>query len=210
MCGRLRAVPKLRVGVLVSHHGSNLRALHQASLKPGAQFTVCAAISNNSRSAGLAYARDNAIPTQHLSGKTHLDPDYLDEAIRTMLVAHSVDWVITAGYLKKLGPQTLRQFSPRILNIHPALLPRHGGVGMYGLNVHRAVLAAGDRISGPSIHLVEGEYDTGRVLAQLEVPVLPKDTADSLAARVLEAEHTLLPRVVQQIAATGQPPHTPG
>ncbi|WP_225731019.1 MULTISPECIES: phosphoribosylglycinamide formyltransferase [unclassified Nocardia] len=199
-------MPKLRVGVLVSHNGSNLRALHRASLEPDANFEIAAVISNNGGSQGLAYARENQIPTRHLSGKTHPDPDQLDDAIRAMFVEHSVELVVTAGYMKKLGPRTLKEFSPGIINIHPALLPRFGGVGFFGNRVHQAVLEAEAQVSGPTIHLVDAEYDTGEVIAQLEVPVLDDDTVDTLAARVLSAEHILLPAVVRQIAA-GQRPH---
>ncbi|WP_067665874.1 phosphoribosylglycinamide formyltransferase [Nocardia miyunensis] len=195
-------MPKLRIGVLVSHNGSNLRALHRASLEPDAEFEIVVVISNNSGSLGLAHARENLIPFQHLSSKTHPDPDQLDDAIRAVLVAHSVDWVVTAGYMKKLGARTLTDFTARILNVHPACLPKFGGAGFFGHHVHRAVLDSGDTISGATVHLVDGDYDTGEILAQLEVPVLPDDTVDTLAARVLEAEHLLLPRVVQQIAST--------
>ncbi|WP_433680923.1 phosphoribosylglycinamide formyltransferase [Nocardia sp. CA-119907] len=198
-------VLKLRVGVLVSHNGSNLREVHRASLVPGARFEVAAVISNNSGSRGLAYARENRIPARHLSGRTHPDPDELDEAIRATLMQESVDLVVTAGYMRKLGPRTRGQFVSRIINVHPALLPRHGGSGMFGEHVHRAVLAAGDRVSGATIHLVDGEYDTGEVIAQLEVPVLPGDTVEVLGRRVLEAEHRLLPMVVQQIAIGQRP-----
>lgn len=193
-------MPKLRVGVLVSHNGSNLRALHRASLRPDARFELVAVISNNSGSLGLAYARENEIPTRHLSGKTHPDPDQLDDAVRAMFVEHSVNLVVTAGYMKKLGPRTLEEFAPRIVNVHPALLPLFGGTQMFGAHVHQAVLDAGAEVSGPSVHVVEDEYDTGEVIAQLEVPVFADDTVDTLAARVLAAEHTLLPLVVQQIA----------
>ncbi|WP_040698437.1 phosphoribosylglycinamide formyltransferase [Nocardia vinacea] len=194
---------KLRVGVLVSHNGSNLRALHRAAAEPAARFEVVAVISNNSGSPGLAYARENQIATRHLSGKTHPDPDQLDDAIRATFVEHSVELIVTAGYMKKLGPRTRKEFAPKILNIHPALLPRFGGHGMHGNHVHQAVLDSGDTVSGPSVHIVDDEYDTGEVIARLEVPVLADDTVDTLAARVLTAEHTLLPLVVQQIA-TGQ------
>ncbi|WP_406230539.1 phosphoribosylglycinamide formyltransferase [Nocardia sp. NBC_01009] len=190
-------MPKLRVGVLVSHNGSNLRALHRVPLQTDAQFEIVAVISNNSRSLGLAYARENEIPTRHLSGKTHPDPDQLDDAVRAMFVEHSVELVVTAGYMKKLGPRTLKEFAPRIVNVHPALLPLFGGTQMFGARVHQAVLDAGAKVSGPSVHLVEDEYDTGEVIAQLEVPVLADDTVDTLAARVLAAEHTLLPLLVQ-------------
>ncbi|MDR7168826.1 phosphoribosylglycinamide formyltransferase-1 [Nocardia kruczakiae] len=191
----------LRVGVLVSHHGSNLRALHRSSLEPGARFEIAVVIGNNSDAVGLAYARENRIPTRHLSGATHPDPDALDEAIRAALAEHTTDWVVTAGYMKKLGPRTRRHFDSRILNIHPAPLPRFGGAGMFGQRVHDAVLASGVAVTGPTVHLVDADYDTGRVLAHREVPVLADDTVETLAARVLEAEHVVLPLVVRRIAA---------
>lgn len=194
-------VPELRVAVIASHAGSNLRALHRASLLADARFRIVLVISNNSDSGALRYARDNAIPARHLSGRTHDDPD---QAIRAALVEHAADLVVTAGYLKKVGPRTRAEFSGRIVNVHPALLPRHGGPGMYGEYVHRAVLDAGDPVSGASVHLVSDEYDTGQVIGQIEVPVQPGDTAQTLGARVLHAEHTLLPDVVRRIA-TGHP-----
>ncbi|MQY22836.1 Phosphoribosylglycinamide formyltransferase [Nocardia sp. RB20] len=150
-------MPKLRVGVLVSHNGSNLRALHQASLGPDAQYEIVAVISNNSGSPGLAYARENRIPSAHLSGRTHPDPDRLDDAIRALLIEHSVELVVTAGYMKKLGRRTRREYAPRIINVHPALLPLFGGPGMFGTHVHQAVLDAEAAVSGASVHLVDDE-----------------------------------------------------
>ncbi len=185
------------MAVIASHNGSNLRALHQASLVADAQFGIVLVISNNSESGALRYARDNRIPARHLSGRTHDDPD---EAMRAALVEHQVGLVVTAGYLKKIGPRTRSEFATRIINVHPALLPRHGGPGMYGRHVHQAVLDAGDQVSGVSVHHVSGEYDAGAVIARIEVPVRPGDTAETLGARVLEAEHTLLPDVVRRIA----------
>ncbi|MBB4965679.1 phosphoribosylglycinamide formyltransferase [Saccharothrix violaceirubra] len=192
---------RLRVAVLVSHTGSNFRALHEASLRPGAGFEIGLVVSNNSGSQALAYAREQEIPHRHLSSHTHATAEELDAALVEELTARSVDLVVTAGYMKKLGPRTLASHGNRIINIHPALLPRHGGQGMFGSAVHEAVLASGDRVTGPSIHYVTAEYDAGEVIARHEVPVLPDDTAESLAARVLAAEHRLLPEVVARIAA---------
>ncbi|MEV6388542.1 phosphoribosylglycinamide formyltransferase [Nocardia xishanensis] len=191
---------RLRVAVLASGNGSNLRALHGASLEEEARFAIALVIGNNSGSGALAYAREAGIPAAHMSGRTHPDPEELDEAMRATLVAHDTALVVTAGYMKKLGPRVREEFGGRIINIHPALLPRHGGQGMYGKAVHEAVLAAGDAVSGPTVHFVTEEYDTGAVIARSEVPVLPDDTVDSLAERVLAAEHLLLPAVVQIIA----------
>ncbi len=113
----------------------------------------------------------------------------LDQAILDVLLRYEIDWVILAGYMKKLGPKTLTRFQGRILNIHPALLPNYGGQGMYGPHVHAAVLAAGERETGVTIHLVDDKYDHGAILAQRKVPVLAGDTVDSLAQRVLAIEH---------------------
>lgn len=133
-------VSRLQVAVLASHNGSNLRALHQASLEPGARFAVVLVVSNNSGSGALAYARDADIPALHLSDRTH--PGQLDEAILSALTDHSADLVVTAYYMKKLGPRVRSAYASRIINIHPALLPRHGGKGMYGKAVHESVLVA--------------------------------------------------------------------
>jgi phosphoribosylglycinamide formyltransferase-1 len=100
--------------------------------------------------------------------------------------------VITAGYMKKLGPVTLARFKGKIINVHPSLLPRHGGPGMYGLNVHQAVIDAGDHETGISIHWVESDYDSGPVIAQVSIPVASDDTAVSLAEKVIQREHALL------------------
>ncbi|HSR90592.1 MAG TPA: formyltransferase family protein, partial [Gemmatimonadales bacterium] len=102
-------------------------------------------------------------------------------------------------------PAVIAAFRDRIINIHPALLPSFGGPGMYGLRVHQAVLASGAKVSGCTVHLVDEEYDRGPILAQSRVPVLPGDTAETLAARVLEAEHQLLPVVVRAAAEAGRP-----
>ena len=122
---------------------------------------------------------------------------------------HRTDLVVLAGYLKLVPAPVIARFRDRILNIHPALLPSFGGKGMYGLRVHEAVLASGARESGATVHLVDEAYDRGAVLGQARVPVLPDDTPDRLAARVLEIEHRLLPAAVLAAAAAGRPVRIP-
>ena len=192
---------KLPLGVLASHGGTNLQAIIDACADGALDAEVRVVISNNSRSRALERARRANIPTAHLSSVTHPDPARLDSAIADTLASHSVQLVALAGYMKKLGPRTLARYRARILNIHPALLPKFGGRGMYGERVHAAVIAAGERVSGASVHLVDAEYDQGPVIAQAEVPVLPGDTPAALAARVLEQEHTLYPRAIRRIAS---------
>jgi phosphoribosylglycinamide formyltransferase-1 len=160
-------------------------------------------ISNNSDSGALERARREQIPAYHLGSRRHPDPGELDRAILGVLRQHRVEVVCLAGYMKRLGPATLAEYRGRVLNIHPALLPRFGGRGFYGQAVHEAVLASGEKESGPTVHLVDEEYDHGPILAQTRVPVLPGDTPDTLAARVLEQEHRLYAQTLQQIA-TGE------
>ncbi|GAA1183380.1 phosphoribosylglycinamide formyltransferase-1 [Kitasatospora gansuensis] len=190
----------LKVAVLASHTGTNLRALTSAAGQPGCEFTIALVISNNSTSGALTHARELGIPTVHLSGRTHPDPAELDRAMFDALHEHRIELVVTAGYMKKIGPATLDAFTHRILNVHPSLLPRHGGPGMHGLRVHESVLASGDTVSGASVHHVTAEYDEGPVIARHQVPVLPGDTAETLAERVLGAEHVLLPATLQALA----------
>ena len=143
-------------------------------------------------------AREAGVQAVHLSSRTHRDPATLDAAIRDVLIGAAVDVVFLAGYMKKLGPFVLGTFQGRILNTHPALLPRFGGRGMYGDRVFEAVLEAGEAESGVSIHLVDPEYDTGRILRQCKVPVLRDDSVDDLKARVRAREKEF---VVETLAA---------
>lgn len=122
-----------------------------------------------------------------------------------VLGASRADLLVLAGYIKLVPAEVVAAYQGRIINIHPALLPKYGGPGMYGRKVHEAVLAAGDRESGATVHLVTEQYDQGGILAQARVPVLPNDTAESLASRVLGVEHQLLPAAVLHAATNGGP-----
>ncbi|SNQ49736.1 Phosphoribosylglycinamide formyltransferase [Frankia canadensis] len=194
----------LNVAVLTSHQGSNLRALRATSNQESSGFKIVLAICNNAGAAALAFAKDTEIPALHLSRRTHPNPGALDAAMCSALEDADVGLVVTAGYLRKLEARTLARFDGKIINVHPAPLPEFGGQGMFGSAVHEAILASGVRVSGPTIHVVNAEYDAGPVIAHADVPVLADDTVDSLSARVLEMEHRLLPAVVGRIAA-GEP-----
>lgn len=137
----------------------------------------------------------------HLSSKAYPEEDRLDRAILDELLERGVNLIALAGYMKKLGPETLRAFAGRIVNVHPSLLPRHGGKSMYGKLVHEAVLAAGDRETGVTVHGVDAEYDEGPILAQRRVGVLPNDTVETLAERVLALEHDLYVETLGRIAS---------
>lgn len=189
----------VRLGFLASGRGSNMQAIIEACKNGKIKAEPVVVISNNATAGALEIARRESIPAFHLSNQTHPDPDLLDQAITETLQHHHADLVILAGYMKKIGPALLGAYRNRIINIHPSLLPKFGGQGMYGIHVHEAVLAAGEKTTGATVHLVEGEYDSGRILKQREVKVMPDDTPESLAARVLEAEHTLYADVLKDI-----------
>lgn len=193
----------MNIGFLASHGGSNMQAIIDACRAGRLNAEAAVVISNNADSRALERAKSEGIPGYYLSGKTHPDPDDLDMAILDTLVRHEVDIVALAGYMKKLGPRTLSHYRGHILNIHPALLPKFGGKGMYGIHVHEAVLAAGEKESGVTVHLVDEEYDRGLILAQVRVPVMPDDTPETLAERVLAQEHILYSATLQRIA-TGE------
>jgi len=165
---------------------------------------VVLVISNNSKSQALERARTHRIPTQHLSSATHPEPEMLDNAICAALEQAQPDWVLLSGYMKQLGPRTLQTFQHRIVNTHPSLLPKYGGAGFYGRKVHEAVIAAGDKESGATVHLVEAEYDEGPILSQVRVPVRSKDTAASLEQRVQSAERKLIVHTLLELATRRQ------
>ena len=189
---------ELRLGFMASHGGTNMQAIIDACTGGALNAAPAVVISNNSRSMALVRARGAGVPGYHLSGKTHADPD---RAVLEALRTHDVDIVILAGYMKKLGPLTLEHYRRRVLNIHPALLPKFGGQGMYGSAVHEAVLAAGEKVTGVTIHLVDECYDHGPTVAQCQVPVLRGDTVDKLAQRVLAREHEFFVETLKGIEA---------
>jgi formyltetrahydrofolate-dependent phosphoribosylglycinamide formyltransferase len=187
-----------RVAVCVSGGGSNLQALLDR-LQGAAPARVVLVLSNRTDAGGLERARRAGIPAEVLS-----DPADASEWI-TRLGRRDVDLVVLAGYLKLVPPGVVQKYAGRIVNVHPALLPAFGGAGMYGKRVHEAVIASGAAESGPTVHLVDEVYDRGEILARRRVPVLPDDTPEQLAERVLAAEHALLPEVVLAAARAGRP-----
>ncbi len=189
---------KMRVAVAISGRGSNLEALLRA-LGPDAPAEIVLVVSDRAEAAGLAIARRHAIAAEVLS-----DPGDARKWLRS-LERHQTDLLVLAGYLKLVPATVIEAYRGRIINIHPALLPAFGGKGMYGYHVHEAVLASGARETGVTVHLVDEVYDRGPVLAQARVPILPGDTPERLAARVLQAEHRLLPAAVIAAARAGRP-----
>ena len=188
----------MRVAVAVSGRGSNLEAL-LASLGNGDEARVVLVLSDRADAPALERARARGVAAVAL---TDWRSGY--ECL-SALTEHSVDLLVLAGFLKLVPSGVIARYRGRIINVHPALLPAFGGKGMYGIRVHEAVLASGATESGCTVHLMDEEDDRGMILAQARVPVLPGDTPQLLASRVLEQEHRLLPAVVLATARAGHP-----
>jgi phosphoribosylglycinamide formyltransferase 1 len=189
---------RMAIGVLVSGRGSNLAAILEAKLP------VALVVSNRAKVPALDVAASHRIPTAVLRRSAFGgDADARDSAIGAALTDASVTLAVLAGYDQRLRASYFEAFRGRTLNIHPSLLPRHGGAGMMGLAVHAAVLAAGDAETGVTIHEVSPELDAGPILAQASVPVVPGETPEELAARVLDVEHRLLVSTLADLAAKG-------
>ncbi len=190
----------MRVAVLASHEGTTLQALIDACADPNFPARVVMVISNNSQAGAMKRAAKANIPILHISSKTHGEEATADQAICEAASGADADLILLLGYMKRLGPVTQQIFEGRIINTHPSLLPKYGGRGYFGRRVHEAVLAAGEFQSGATLHYVEPEYDTGPVLAQIQVPVQKDDTAEALEQRVKAAEQQLLVATLRKLA----------
>lgn len=189
---------RLRVAVLLSGTGRTLENLLRERDAGRLEADVVAVASNKGRVRGLEIARAAGVPARSFRLSDHADRRTRDAAMLGWLHEHDPDLLALAGYLSLLDLGATHGLP--VLNIHPALLPRHGGAGCFGHRVHEAVIAAGDCESGCTVHLVDAAYDRGRILAQRRVEVRPEDDADQLARRVFEAECVLYPEVLNRIA----------
>lgn len=191
----------LNIAVLGSGRGSNFAALLHAMMAGRIRNArIVLVLSNNSTAGILEIARAHAIPAVHLSQKHHTTETEFAGALLAVLRTHEAGLLVLAGYMKRLPANVVATYRNRIINIHPALLPEFGGQGMFGAHVHEAVLAAGRTVSGATVHLVDDQYDHGAIVLQEQVPVIPGDTPASLAERVLQVEHRILPEAVRLFA----------
>jgi phosphoribosylglycinamide formyltransferase 1 len=186
-----------RVAVLISGRGSNMVALIEAARNPRYPATIAVVISNRSDAAGLERARMEGVATAVVDHAAFgNDREAFERALQAVLEAHRIDLVCLAGFMRLLTPWFVGRWQGRLLNIHPALLP-----AFKGLNTHERALAAGATVHGATVHLVVPEVDSGPILAQESLKVLDTDTADTLAARVLELEHRIYPRALAIVAS---------
>jgi phosphoribosylglycinamide formyltransferase-1 len=191
----------LNIAVFGSGRGSNFKSLLDA-LRSGRLRDVRSVlvVSNNADAGIFDHARRQGIPVLHWSRKMYASDEAYCAAMLAALREARADLIVLAGYMKFLPAPIIAAYRHRILNIHPALLPSFGGTGMYGLHVHRAVLAAHEPLTGATVHVVDEEYDHGPIVIQRTVPVLASDSPESLAARVLEMEHYILPEAIRLFA----------
>ena len=177
--------------VLLSGQGSNMDAIVRACAAEGWDARIAAVVSNRADAAGLALARGHGIATLVVDHKTFAERDDFDAALANAVQSFAPDLLVLAGFMRILGPAFVRRFEGRMLNVHPSLLP-----AFPGLHTHRRAIEAGCKLAGATVHFVTPALDHGPIIAQAVVPVLPGDTAATLAARVLAREHLLYPLAV--------------
>lgn len=186
-----------KLGVLISGGGTNLQALIDKIKSGYISASIEIVISNKVDAYGLERAKNHGIPTAVISKKDYMNEYEFNKAILDELEKHSVDLVILAGYLSILSPEVVDRYKNRIINIHPSLIPAFCGKGYYGERVHQAVLDYGAKVTGATVHFVDYGTDTGPIILQKPVLVQSDDDVESLAKRVLEVEHELLPKAVK-------------
>ncbi len=186
-----------RIAVLVSGNGSNLERLVELTGNGSINGTVSLVIASNERAFAIERARDHGIDVHTLNSSEYSNSICYCDSILEKLDDYNIDLVILAGFLKILAGRVLDNFKDRIINLHPSLIPNFCGKGMYGERVHRAVLESGVKETGVTVHFVDEGTDTGPIILQKAVPVLVNDTVKTLAARISEVEHRLLPRAVR-------------
>ena len=197
MTDGVAVTPPLLAAVFASGSGTNFQALfdHQSA---ASSWRITLLFSDRESAGALGRARVSGVETAVVPVKDRSPEDVSRDTLE-VLRAHDVDVLLLSGYLRLLPLAVISRFRRRILNIHPALLPEFGGKGMYGMNVHRAVVEAGVPMTGATVHYADEEYDTGPIIAQWPVPVRPGDNAEDVAARVLEVEHLLYPVAVDHV-----------
>jgi len=190
----------LRCAVFASGGGSNFGALLDRKLAGDLHVDFVLFIGNNSGAPVFERARKHAIPALHLSTSHFATEGAYTERLTALLREHRVEFIILAGYMKKLPLQVVKEYHHRIVNIHPGLLPAFGGKGMYGSHVHEAVIACGAKVTGVTVHFVDEEYDHGPIILQRTVEVLDTDDPHTLAERVLKVEHASYWQAIEAIA----------
>ncbi len=191
---------KLNICFFASHSGSNMQAIIDSVESGKLEAELKCLITNNSTCYAIQRAINHNIPYYHISNLNHKDRQDFLNSIIDVIRRHNINIIVLAGYMKLLPKEIIDYVNGRVLNIHPALLPKFGGEGMWGMNVHNAVIAANEKESGASVHLIDSEYDKGRILGNLKLDIKPNETPESLSKRVLELEHKLYSDILIKIS----------
>ena len=186
-----------KIAIFASGGGSNFREIYNQIQKGNIQAKIVLVVSNKPQCGAIIFASEQGLENFIVNDSRFPNPDTRDKLLLQALLKAEVELICLAGYMKLLPGGIVNEYQNRILNIHPALLPQFGGKGFYGMKVHEAVIEAGAAESGVTVHLVDGEYDHGKIIAQKKVKVQLGDTAKTLAKRVLKVEHDLYPKVVK-------------
>ena len=189
----------MNIAFFASHGGSNFQAIVEAIRDQGIAANPVLLISNNSDAYALKRAKNLDVKPVHISSAQYDTAEEFQLALLNLLEEHNIDLVVLAGYMRMIPKVMIEKYRNRILNIHPALLPKYGGKGMYGMNVHRAVHEAGEKESGATVHLVNEKYDEGRILKQEKVAIEPTDNPEDIAKKVLEVEHRIYAKTIKEI-----------
>jgi len=192
----------MKISFLASHGGSAAKHIITAIRNNALDAEIAVVITNNPHSDIYHWCRNNAVEVFYISALTHPDEDEKDASITQALQKAGTDLIVLSGYMKKIGPQTVKAFSNKILNIHPSLLPKHGGQGLYGDKVHESVLESGDKQSGATVQFINNEYDAGPIVQQKKVDVAINETLVSLKAKVQAIEGELYLNSIKKIMET--------
>jgi len=192
-----------KIAIFASGEGSNFQTIYSHVQKGDIQGDIVLVVSNNSQCGAVIFASRKGLENLIVNDTLYPNPGTKDKLLLQALIKAEVELICLAGYMKLLPKSIVKEYKDRILNIHPALLPQFGGKGFYGIKVHKAVIAAGAEETGVTVHLVDEEYDHGKIIAQEKIKVRPGDTAEALAERVLKVEHNLYPRVIKAFCKDG-------
>ena len=185
------------IAVFASGGGSNFKSIHRHVQSGEIPANIVLAVSNNPGSGAIKYAKTHNIPTYIISKNRCPDPMLREQLLTNELLEKNIDLICLAGYMKLIPKGIVGKFKNRILNIHPSLLPKFGGKGFFGINVHQAVIESGSKETGVTIHFVDDSYDSGKIIEQKKINVLSDDTAETLASRVLKIEHMFYPKIIK-------------
>jgi formyltetrahydrofolate-dependent phosphoribosylglycinamide formyltransferase len=191
---------KLNIAFFASHGGSNFQSIVENIQSGYIGANASLLVSNNSDCFAFQRAEKLGVPYKHISSAQFEDNQLFQNALLSLLDEYKIDLIVLAGYMRKIPLSMIQKYRNRILNIHPALLPKYGGQGMYGMNVHNAVKEAGEALSGATVHIVSEEYDEGKILKQESVAIDKNDTPDIIAEKVLAIEHKIYSETIKEIA----------